>query len=89
MNQLEDEVKAIVSRITKAPLSSLNRNTNLRADLNVDSLQGLQIVAALEKRLGIIVPDDDIDMYTTVGSIVDTIQRIQPSTMVRVNGQSA
>lgn len=89
MNQLEDEVKAIVSRITKAPLSSLNRNTNLRADLNVDSLQGLQIVAALEKRLGIIVPDDDIDMYTTVGSIVDTIQRIQPGTMVRVNGQSA
>lgn len=89
MNLLEDEVKAIVSRITKAPLSSLNRNTNLRADLNVDSLQGLQIVAALEKRLGIIVPDDDIDMYTTVGSIVDTIQRIQPGTLVRVNGQSA
>jgi len=45
--------------------------------LNIDSLQGLQIVAALERRFGVDVPDDDLDMYTSVRAIVDAIGRLR------------
>jgi len=88
--ELEEEVKAIVARITKTPSSRLTLDTDLRADLNVDSLQGLQIVAAIEKRLEIKVPDEDIDMYTTVRTIIETIQRVQAdATIHKVRIQSS
>jgi acyl carrier protein len=78
VNTIEEEVKAIVARITKTQIEMLTLDTDLRADLNVDSLQGLQIVAAIEKRLGVVVPDEEIDMYSSVRSIVETIERVHP-----------
>ena len=77
MNETEREVIGIVSAITKAPARTIGIDTDLRLDLNVDSLQGLQIVAALEKRFGVEVPDDDLDVYTSVRAIVDALARLR------------
>ena len=77
MNETELEVIGIVSAITKAPPNTIGVDTDLRLDLNVDSLQGLQIVAALEKRFRVDVPDDDLDMYTSVRAIVDALGRLR------------
>lgn len=51
--------------------------TDLRVELNVDSLQGLQIVAAIEKHFGVTVPDEEIDLYTNVRTIVETVDRLR------------
>jgi acyl carrier protein len=77
MDNLEQEVIKIVSRITKVPATKLLPDTDLKASLNVDSLQGLQIVAALETQFGITLPDEDLDSYTTIGLIVETVKRLQ------------
>lgn len=79
MDNVEQEVVKIVSRITKVPTANLLPDTDLKASLNVDSLQGLQIVAALENQFGIILPDEDLDSYTTIGLIVETVKRHQTS----------
>lgn len=79
MDNVEQEVVKIVSRITKVPTTRLLPETDLKASLNVDSLQGLQIVAALENQFGIILPDEDLDSYTTIGLIVETVKRHQTS----------
>ena len=67
----------LVSQITKVPESSIRPDTNLRLDLNVDSLQGLQIVAAVEQCFKITIPDDDIDRYDTVRTIAEIVERLQ------------
>lgn len=77
MDTTQEQVVAIVSAITKAPAHTIGLDTDLRLDLNVDSLQGLQIVAALEKHFAVDVPDEDIDSYTSVRSILDTLGRLQ------------
>ncbi|MES1241948.1 MAG: acyl carrier protein [Acidobacteriota bacterium] len=79
MDTNRQAVVDIVSRITKAPPGRLRGDTDLRTDLNVDSLQGLQIVAAIEKRFGVTVPDEEIDFYTSVDAIVETVSRLQGS----------
>jgi acyl carrier protein len=76
---LEDEVIAVVAGITKVPSSRITPDTDLRVDLNVDSLQGLQIVAALEKRFNVELSDEDLDSYTSVRSICAAIQRVSGS----------
>ena len=77
---LEQEVVKIVSRITKVPATRLLPDTDLKASLNVDSLQGLQIVAALENQFDISLPDEELDSYTSIRLIVETVKRLRPST---------
>jgi acyl carrier protein len=74
---VEAEVVAIVARITKTPPERLTPETDLRTALNVDSLQGLRIVAALENRFGITVPAEEIDVYTSIGSLVAAVRRFR------------
>lgn len=77
MQVIEQEVISIVSRIAKVPEAHISSDTDLRTDLNVDSLQGLQIVAILEDKFGVTIPDEELDMYTSIRSIVETIERLQ------------
>ena len=77
VDNTEQNVMAIVAAITKAPRHTIGIDTDLRADLNVDSLQGLQIVAALEKRFDVELPDEDLDSYTSVRSIVTVLDRLR------------
>ena len=76
MNPIETAIIDIVSAITKTPAADIDLDTDLRLDLNVDSLQGLQIMAAIERRFGLEVPDDELDQYTSVGVIVETVARL-------------
>lgn len=77
MTSTQQEVAAIVSAITKSPLPAITPDTDLRLELNVDSLQGLQIVAAIERRFGVTVPDDEIDLYGNVRAIAETVDRLR------------
>ena len=79
MTSTEQEVATIVSAITKSPLEVIQPDTDLRLQLNVDSLQGLQIVAAIERRFGVSVPDDEIDLYGNVRAIAETVDRLRGS----------
>lgn len=72
-------VTQIVSRIVKVPESRILPETHLKNELNVDSLQGLQILAAIEKQFGVTVPDDELDGYASVREIVKTIERNHPA----------
>ncbi len=77
LTNTEQEVATIVSAITKSPLEIIQPDTDLRLQLNVDSLQGLQIVAAIERRFGVTVPDEEIDLYGSVKAIADTVDRLR------------
>jgi acyl carrier protein len=77
LNTTEQDVATIVSAITRAPIERIAPDTDLRIELNVDSLQGLQIVAAIEKHFDVTVPDDEIDMYTDVRTIAGTVDRLR------------
>jgi acyl carrier protein len=79
LDSIEQQVTAIVSKITRIPETKLTPATDLKTELNVDSLQGLQIVAALENHFSISIPDDELDTYTSIRSIVETIRRSQLS----------
>jgi acyl carrier protein len=72
---IETDVIASVAAITKAPPQSIGLDTDLRLDLNVDSLQGLQIVAALENHFHLQLPDEDLDATTSVRAIVAALQK--------------
>jgi acyl carrier protein len=79
LDPIQHEVIAIVAAITKAPADAIGPDTDLRLDLNVDSLQGLQIVAALENHFHVELPDEDLDATTSVRAIVEALQKARAS----------
>jgi acyl carrier protein len=80
VDPIDHEVIAIVAAITKTPAASIGPDTDLRLDLNVDSLQGLQIAAALENHFNLQLPDEDLDATTSVRAIVEVLQRARART---------
>jgi acyl carrier protein len=80
LDPIQLDVIAIVAAITKTAPQSIGPDTDLRLDLNVDSLQGLQIVAALENHFKLQLPDEDLDATTSVRAIVEVLQRARART---------
>jgi acyl carrier protein len=79
MGSIEEEVTQIISRVTKIPAAEILPDTDLRLDLNIDSLQGLQIMAALEQHFDVTVPDDELGDHSNVREIVAAVQALRAS----------
>jgi acyl carrier protein len=73
---LAEEVVDLIARTAKVPRERLAPETDLRRDLRFDSLMGLKVLAALEKRYGFTVPDEEIDRCRTVGAAVALVERL-------------
>lgn len=76
------EVLAIVAEIAEVEVSAISPDASF-ADLGIDSLGGLRLVAAVEQRYGIVVDEAAIPRVRTVSDVlalVDEIDRAGPET---------
>lgn len=74
MNAFEEVKKALYKvnhglEEDKVVLSAL-----LKDDLDIDSLDLVEVALTLEDALGLTLPEDDLDTVTTVGDIVSLIE---------------
>jgi acyl carrier protein len=77
LSPVQARVREIVSEAIKAPIERIELDTDLRQELHVDSLLGLQIVAAIENEFGVMVPEDEIDDYSTVRVIAAMVEKLR------------
>lgn len=75
--QIESRVRAIVTEVVREDTRAMGRDDDLVEALGVDSLQGLRILAAVEKRFAVRLPDDELVHMRTIGRIVDAVERLQ------------
>ena len=76
-NQLLDEIKSLVAKIIKVPEDKIDVNANLFTDLGVDSLLGMEIFAALDKKYGIEVPEEKLRDVNTLNDIVALVRQLK------------
>ncbi len=74
MGDIEKEIKSLVSKVIKIPEERLAPNANLFYDLGVDSLLGVEIFAALDKKYNIDVPEEKIRNISTLNDIISLIK---------------
>ena len=70
---VEKDVFEIVSRRLKWELSDLSLETNLRKDLNADSIDSVEVIFELEDLYSITIEDEVAEDLQTIGSIIDVI----------------
>ncbi len=66
---LKYQIKQIVSSITEIPPKDLKDDADFTRDLGIDSMMALEIVASIEKKYRITIPEEKIPEITSLNKI--------------------
>ena len=72
-----DSIKSILAQQFEVSADSISSETSLVDDLGADSLDVVELLMSVEDEFGLSISDDDAVELTTVGKIVDYIERMQ------------
>lgn len=72
---LEQDVKELIADIIEVDVASLDPNASLVEDLGMDSMMALEILASLEKRFKIKLPEDELPKITTVNRAIEVARK--------------
>ena len=75
-DEIKNEVRALVAKIIKLPEEKVSFDADLFTDLNVDSLVGMELFAALDKQYGIVVPEDRLSGLSTLNDITKLVAEL-------------
>lgn len=70
MADIDKEIKSLVSKIIKVPEDKIDPNANIFLDLGVDSLLGVEILASLDKKYNLDIPEDRLKNINTLNDII-------------------
>ena len=68
-----EQVKATIVELLGVDVGKVTREARFREDLEADSLDIVELIMALEDKMGIEISDEDAQNITTVGQAVDYI----------------
>jgi acyl carrier protein len=69
-----EKIKEVVAKKFKVQLEKVSVTTRLREDLNVDSLDAVELIMELEDTFKVKISDDEAQKLKTIGDIVAFIQ---------------
>lgn len=70
-----DEVKTILAKQLRRDPSQITLESDIKKDLGADSLDILQLLMRMEDDYGIIIPDQELAGFKTVGDVVAFLDR--------------
>lgn len=74
--QVKKEVKKIVSDITNIPIADLKDDAQFVEDLDVDSMMALEIVASIEKKYRVVVPENEVSGITSLEKVYEILGKL-------------
>ena len=75
MQCVDDEVRSLVAGILELEPSEMDADARLVQDLGMDSMMALEILASIEKKFRIKVPEEDLPKITTVNRAIELTKK--------------
>lgn len=72
-----EEIKELVAESLGAEVDDLTEDTNLKEDLDADSLDLFDMVSTLEDKYDVEIPAEDLENIQTIGDIVKYVESKQ------------
>ncbi|HFD80352.1 MAG TPA: acyl carrier protein [Gammaproteobacteria bacterium] len=76
----KDAVFAVIANSQKCAIEDITLDKRLD-EMGIDSLRAITILYELEEQFGIEIPNEMIESVTTVGDIVDGLERLRRPTV--------
>lgn len=73
-SNLEQEVRRLVAEVLETEPENINPEARFVDDLGMDSMMALEILAALEKKYRITIPEDIMPKFTSLNSTISIIK---------------
>ncbi len=73
---LESDIRAIVAEVLETEPESLNPDAKFVEDLGMDSMMALEILAAIEKKFRVAIPEDKLSSFTSLNETIRLIEKI-------------
>jgi len=74
MDQVKSEIRALVAEVAEIELDKVTDSSKFNDDLGVDSMKALEIVAMIEKKNKIVIPEDKIPAIRTLNDVYAIIE---------------
>ena len=74
---IDEELRALVSDIIEVPVEKILPETDFIKDLQVDSLKAIEIVAAVEKKYRVVIPEQDIPKLINLAQITKYVKNLK------------
>jgi len=71
---IKQEIKSLISTISEIPQEQINETSDFFKDLGIDSMKALEIIASIEKKYKIIIPEEEIPKITNLNAIYNFIE---------------
>ena len=71
-----NDLRVMVANILEAEPSSVDPNANFVKDLGMDSMMALEILAGIEKKYKIVIPEDLLPKFTNLSQTVAIVKDI-------------
>jgi len=72
-SKIRDSVKKLVAQIARMNVKKVKESASIRDDLGIDSLAAMEILASIEKRLGIVIDEAKVFDVVTVKDLIDLV----------------
>ena len=72
-----DKIRELLAQQFEVSADSISMETNIVDDLGGDSLDVVDLIMSVEEEFGISIPDEDAVELSTVGKIVEYIEKQQ------------
>ena len=72
--ELQEKVIKLVSEATKMDAANISLNTSFVDDLNLDSLDMVELMMKMEDEFGVEIPETEAEGLKTVGDVLNYIE---------------
>jgi len=73
--EIKKEVKALVSEIIEIPIEKIKEDAEFVKDLGVDSMMALEIVASIEKKYRVVIPEEKIPTIRSLKNVYALLEQ--------------
>jgi acyl carrier protein len=73
--KLENELKTIIAEIVEIDYDKITAEANFVEDLGMDSMMALEILAAIEKKYKLRIPEENLPKVTTLNKTIEIVNK--------------
>jgi acyl carrier protein len=71
---IEEDIRELVAEILEVEPEEINADAEFVKDLGMDSMMALEILASIEKKYKIAIPEDDLAKFTDLRTTVSLVK---------------
>jgi acyl carrier protein len=75
-DQMKVDLRKLISEISENPLEEIKDDSKFFEDLGINSMMALEIVASIEKKYKVVIPETDIPNIRSLSNVYDVLNKL-------------